>query len=94
MDQITLSTNLAVNPDTPYTQIDDDVVLMGVEDSKFYVTNGVGSVIWDLLKTKPMTLKAICEHVQERFDVTPEQCQSDVLTFVKDLFAQKMVHPV
>ena len=94
MEQITLFTHLAINPNTPYTQIDDDVVLMGVEDSKFYVTNGVGSVIWDLLKMAPMSLGAICEHIQERFEVTPEQCQSDVSNFINELLAQKMVHPV
>ena len=88
---ISLTSQISRNPDVAYTQIDDDLVVMGPEDSLFYGINPVGTKIWSLLETDTLSLHAICDLIQQYYDVTASMCIEDTTRFIEAMAAQKMI---
>ena len=88
---ISLTSKISRNPDIVYTQIDDDLVMIGPEDSLFYGINSVGTKIWSLLESETLPLHAICERIQQDYDVTAPICIEDTIRFIESMVAQKIV---
>lgn len=91
MNTLNLSSTLEVNPDVVYTQIDEDIVMMGPEDGMYYAANPVGATIWNLLMSKPLSLKALYEYIEKNYDVDGTQYKVEVATFIDEMIEQKMV---
>lgn len=91
MNQLTLNSELSRSPDVAFTQIDDDIVMMGPKDSLFYGVNSVGTAIWSLLESKTLTLKDICKQIQQDYEVTETQCVEDITRFVESMVEQHML---
>jgi hypothetical protein len=71
-------------------RVDDEVVMMDSNDGKYYGLDPVGSMIWDILE-KPVYFSSIIDILEEAYDVRREQCQSDVLEFLRNLYNMKLV---
>lgn len=92
MGTLDLSSRMfAANPDVVYTQIDNDIVLMGPEDRLYYGINATGSQIYSLLQSGPMSIQAICNYFEENYEVEAAQCVSDISMFIEEMVAQKIV---
>jgi hypothetical protein len=72
------------------TEIDGEVVILGVESSSFYNLNRVGSRIWDMLDT-PKTMPEICAALMARFNVTVADCQAEVRAFIERMLDQGLL---
>lgn len=68
------------------TEIDNAVVMMSVEQGKYYGLDSVGSRIWNLLE-QPRRVTEVCAIIQDEFAVEREICERDVLDFVGRLVA-------
>lgn len=88
---ISINSTISRNPDVAYTQIDDDLVMMGPEDSLFYGVNPVGTQIWSLLESNTLSLREICEHIQQDYAVEQSTCIEDITLFIEAMAAQNMV---
>ena len=88
---ITETSKITANQQVAFTEIDDDVVMMGPDNGLFYGTNCVGAEIWNLLQSNVLSLSAICNQIQQIYDVEESQCATDVKQFVEDLMAQGML---
>lgn len=71
-------------------RVDDEVVMMDSNDGKYYGLDPVGSMIWDILE-KPVPFSSIIDILEEAYDVRRDQCQSDVLEFLRNLYNMKLV---
>lgn len=70
-------------------QIADDILAipvgaMALELSGMVILNPVSKVIWQCLE-RETDLQTICKTVTERFEVTPEDAQQDILDFLNQL---------
>ncbi len=72
------------------SEIEGEVVILGIETSHFYNLNRVGSRIWDLLDT-PKRIPEICEALMTQFNVSATDCQSEVRVFIERMLAQGLV---
>lgn len=88
---IDLSSKISRNPDVAFTQIDDDLVMMGPEDSMFYGVNAVGTAIWSLLEFNTLSLGEVCAHIQQGYEVTEVRCVEDSMRFVEAMVDQNML---
>ena len=88
---ISLNSTISRNPDVAFTQIDDDLVMMGPEDNLFYGVNPVGTKIWSLLEFDTLSVSDICEHIQQDYAVTGPTCIEDTMHFIQAMAAQNMV---
>lgn len=91
LSTLSLTTKISRNPEVAFTQIDDDLVMMGPKDNLFYGVNSIGTKIWSLLEFKVLSLNEICECIQHEYEVTEAQCIDDTMHFITDLVEQNML---
>lgn len=80
---ISLTTVVARNEAVVFTEIDDVVVMMDVDEGRYYELDEVGARVWAVLESSA-SVAAICDVLLEEYEVAPEVCQRDVLQFVTE----------
>ena len=65
------------NSKTISGRLHDELVMMDLEQGKYFSLNPVATRIWDLLE-KPMDSSEICSLLMDEYDVSAEQCVIEV----------------
>jgi Coenzyme PQQ synthesis protein D (PqqD) len=65
-------------------EIDRDYILVDIEAGDYLHLNPIGAEIWKAIET-PITIEALCQRLQPRFDTTPQTIESDVIAFLEQL---------
>ncbi|EDM25713.1 hypothetical protein LNTAR_13227 [Lentisphaera araneosa HTCC2155] len=86
--KLTNDTVLQRNPEIISSKIDDEVVMMSIEEGKYFGLDPIGSIIWELLD-EPQSLEQILPILMQEFDVTEAQCEKDCMTFILDMIDKK-----
>ena len=68
--------------------IDGELVLMSIDNGKYYGMDSVASRIWALLE-QPTTVKSIVTTLVEEYDVSQTKCESETLKFIELLVTEK-----
>ncbi|HKP16491.1 MAG TPA: PqqD family peptide modification chaperone [Gemmatimonadaceae bacterium] len=84
---------VVVSDEQVSTSLGDETVILGMEDGVYYGLDAVGARIWALLAT-PRRVSELVSTILGEFDVTPEQCERDVLALLDDLFDRRLVSEV
>jgi hypothetical protein len=71
-------------------QVQDDLMMLNVEQGAYYSLDPIGAEIWKLLE-QPASVQKIVDQLQERYAVTPQQCQADVLAFLEEMQKNGMI---
>lgn len=71
-------------------ELDDNQVMMHLEKGKYYGLNPVGKRIWDLIE-QPKSFQEITKILLEEFDVSKEQCESEVQTFLDKAIQNEII---
>jgi hypothetical protein len=71
-------------------QIDGEIVIMSIEQEKYYGLDPIGSRIWELI-AQPRSVADLCEMLLAEFDIDRETCQRDVLAFLERLQTEKVI---
>ena len=66
------------------SEIDDEIVMMSIENGKYYGLNEVGSCIWRMLE-KPHSVADIIKQILLDYEVDPAACEEDVMRFLRQL---------
>lgn len=74
-------------------EVGNEVVLMSIDQGVYYGLNPVGARVWSLLG-EPVPVHEMCEQIVEEFEVTPQQCQEEVLALLEDLQEQGLIQVV
>lgn len=69
------------NPAIVFTDLDDIIVMMDVDEGCYHELDPIGAKIWKLIE-KPRPVADICERLSDDFEVTPDACLSDVLAYL------------
>jgi hypothetical protein len=64
------------NTKTISGRLHDELVMMDLDQGKYFSLNPVATRIWDLLE-KPFSLEDLCACLMDEFEVEPEQCLAD-----------------
>ena len=59
-------------------------VILHLESGQYYELNKVGTLVWNMIQ-EPRTVSAIKQTIIEKYDLTEEVCEKDVLKFLQDL---------
>ena len=70
---LTLESIVVRSQEVMTSPVDDEMVMMALESSRYYGLNRVGRRIWELLE-EPTTVAALCAQLVSEFDVAPERC--------------------
>ena len=87
---ITTDSYIKRNKEVFASEIDEEVVMMNVDTGRYYGMDTVGSRIWELI-AEEIQVKDVIEKLMEEYDVSEEQCKSDVIEFLSELYENKLV---
>lgn len=79
------------NHDVHSTILDGESVLLNLSTGRYYTLNAVGSLVWEQC-TGSHSLAHILATISERFDVTSQQAQADLLDLVVQLRKEGLLH--
>lgn len=65
-------------------ELEEEVVLLNMNDNKYYGLNGIGAFIWRSIE-KCGRVSTIVEDVLASYEVSREHCEEDVLDFLREL---------
>jgi hypothetical protein len=72
------------NSGTITGRLHDEIVMMDIDQGKYFSLNPVATSIWDLLE-KPLNISELCARLEEEYDVDPEECKRDVSEHLKEM---------
>lgn len=88
---VTLSSLVTRNEAIVFTDLDDIIVMMDVEEGWYYELDPTAARIWTLLETGRSAAE-ICEALEAEFDVDSETCRHDTLEFLQTASDLRLVH--
>jgi hypothetical protein len=71
------TTKYTRNSKTISGRLHDELVMMDLDQGKYFSLNPVATRIWDLLE-KPMVMDELCELLIDEYEVDFAQCRKDV----------------
>ena len=77
----------------PSVDLDGEVGMMNISRGKYYSLDSVGTRIWELLEN-PIQVSLLIESLQLEYNVEKNQCEMDVVTFLKKLIDEDLVRTV
>lgn len=76
------STNLTRNDNIVFTELDNTIVMMDVDEGHYYELDPIAARIWELIEDGS-TVGKVCDALVEQYDVDPQACQQDTLEFLE-----------
>lgn len=77
-------------PELHAVEMDGELVMMGQEQGEYYGLRDVAASIWNHLE-EPKTTEELVILVSAEYEVTPETCRDDIVAFLDDLRARRLV---
>jgi len=93
LDEITIDTVVSCSTSLVSADVGDELVLLHVEKNAYYDTDAIGADIWHQLE-QPVRVRDLCDRLVGKYDVDPETCQRDVLTFLSEALREEVVRVV
>jgi len=87
---IVKDTVLQRNPKQLFSEVDDEIVMLSVENSEYYHLDNTGRDIWNFL-SEPHTFGELIDSLVELYDVSAEQCRQDIIPFLKELLEHDII---
>ena len=78
------------HPQAVFTELDGEIALFQSSSCEYLVLNESGSAIWNALAAQP-SIAELCEILLRDFDVSPEQCLSDVKAWLAIALEKQVV---
>ena len=82
--QLTEASVIARSSELVSSDIDGEVVMMSIENGKYYGLDLVGSRIWEVLEN-PLPVSDLIDQLLVEFEVDRETCEKDVMYFLQKL---------
>lgn len=91
---ITLTSTVVRSPTPVAADLgQNEVALMHVDQGHYYGLNPVGSFIWSLIES-PQRVSDVLEKLIEIYDVAPEKCHDEVLSYLQKLMDHDLVNVI
>jgi len=85
MDSVVVATDEHVS-----STLDDEEVILDLASGTYYGLNPVGQRVWSFIQS-PQTVLAVCDHIQDAFDVERDRVEQDVVALLNDMLSEKLV---
>ena len=66
------------------TQLDGEVVILGLDAGEYFTLTEVGSRIWELIAS-PVAVRELCLQLQAEYTVNAEQCEAETQALLQSL---------
>jgi hypothetical protein len=72
------------------SNLDDEVVMMSIQNGKYYGLDTIASQIWQILET-PCSIRALCDLLLPQYNVERHQGEQDILAFCQQAREQNII---
>ncbi len=79
------------NEQTVSGQLHDELVMMDIQQGRYFALNPTATRIWELLEN-PLDMEGLCRILCREFDVEPEQCHREVQLHLNEMTKLKLLH--
>jgi len=76
------------------SKIEDEYVILSMEGGHYYTLDPVASSIWELLNDHPASTEELTDILTDEYDVSREQCMTDVQSFIDEMASNKLIEGV
>lgn len=90
LNTITRNTIICRKEGLETTELNDDIVMMDLDEGKYYALNSTAGAIWDKLQ-KPMSVSEIIDCLQKEYDIDDEKCYLDTIELLDSLKEAKLI---
>ncbi len=87
---LTQATSIVRRAEIIETEIDGEIIALDVKNGNYYGLNKVGSRVWQLAITLG-PVSAICEALQNEYDVPEPVCERTVLALLEALHKEGLI---
>ncbi|TPG16508.1 PqqD family protein [Sphingomonas koreensis] len=84
---------LVAHDDVVACDLGGSTALLDLRSSSYFTLNEVGAAVWGQMK-QPMSIDAICQVVNECYDVEPARCRADVTVLIERFLEAGLVRAV
>ena len=84
------NTIIAKRPDLLASQVDDEMVMLDMESGNYFGLDSIAADIWNLLE-QPISITALCQRLEQEYQVDHQQCLADTTEFLEQLLANNMI---
>jgi hypothetical protein len=71
-------------------RLHDEMVMMDMEQGKYFSLNQSATAIWEKLE-KPLTIEELCDNLMETYNVGKEQCVTEVTEHIKEMVRMGLI---
>lgn len=89
LDESTLYTR---SPGLRAVDMDGETVMMGLEQGEYYALRETAASLWTHLE-EPSSVDVLCERIAAEYEVDAATCRPDVVAFLTDLLARRLIQP-
>jgi len=84
------SSTIVLSPGYLSSDIGNEKMILSIESGNYYGLNFVGATVWDLIQ-QPTKFDKIRDAVAAKYAIEPSQCESDILTLLKELATEGLI---
>lgn len=90
MEKISISTTLKRNPEQIFSTVDQDIIMLSLEEGKYFALNEAGARIWELME-HPILVETLINKLLDEFEVSNNKCNIETLNLLNELHENKLV---
>ncbi|MBU1660562.1 MAG: lasso peptide biosynthesis PqqD family chaperone [Chloroflexi bacterium] len=81
---LTPTTIVSRTRDVLFADVGQEVVMLNLEKGRYHALDEIATEIWEMI-AEPIRVADLIAALLTEFDVSPENCQRDVLTYLEQL---------
>jgi hypothetical protein len=72
------------------TDLDEETILMSIEQGAYYGMEATARRIWQLLEQR-LQVASLCQQLATEYNIVPDVCRPDVLSFLEELRSEGLI---
>ncbi|KAB8133656.1 lasso peptide biosynthesis PqqD family chaperone [Gracilibacillus oryzae] len=90
VEQLSLKQTVKQMEGNIVSDMNGEKVMLSVKNGKYYNLGSLGGEIWDQIK-EPVVIEDLISLLLEKYEVEPEQCEEQTMTFLRQLIDEGLV---
>lgn len=90
MHGIGIGTSVGQGEELVATEVDGEVVMLSIENGKYYGLDKIGSQVWNLI-AEPKQVKDLVDILTDEYDIDREICLLDILELLYRLYDEGLI---
>jgi len=78
------------NPNVSVSDVDDELVMLDLEQGRYFGLNSVGAEIWNYIES-PRRINEVVAHLLRKFNIDEPTCRAETLNLLKSMMSAKLV---